>query len=78
MFFIGLIIGGFVVLVIMSAIQVNRENNYIDLVEDVNGFNNYAKGTIKKEERLGTNLQYVLGMKDVANMYEKFFKEELE
>ena len=75
MFFIGLIIGGFVVLVIMCAIQINRINECADTVKQGKNILEhelfYAKHSDKNEE-------YIKGIEKAIDVYNSYFEEELE
>ena len=40
-------------------------------------FIEYIKNIIRKEKYIDKNEKYIEGMEDVANMYEKYFEEDL-
>lgn len=75
MFFIGLIIGGFVVLVIMSAIQVNRINDAVTTVKQCESALEHERVIAIKEKR---SIEYIKGMSSAIGLFKTFFKEELE
>lgn len=81
-FIIGFIIGGFFGMFLICLMQICKSDMYIktakEYKEEIKTFIEYIKTTIKREKTAGKNKEYIAGMKDVANMYEKYFKEELE
>lgn len=68
-------IGGFVVLVIMSAIQVNRMNDAVKTVKQCESALEHERVIAIKENR---SIEYINGMSRVIGLFKTFFKEELE
>lgn len=81
-FMLGFIFGGFFGMFLICLMQICRADRDIKTAreyrEEVKTFREYIKSTIKKEKNAGKNKEYIAGMEDVVNMYEKFFEEELE
>lgn len=75
MFFIGLIVGGFVVLVLMCAIQVNRTNDAVTTVKQCESAMEHERVIAIKENR---SSEYINGMSRAVGLFKTFYKEELE
>lgn len=75
MFFIGLMVGGFVVLVLMSAVQINRINDAVKTVKQCESALEHERVIAIKEKR---SIEYINGMSRVIKLFKAFYKEELE
>lgn len=75
MFFIGLIVGGFVVLVIMSAIQANRINEAVTTVKQCESAMEHERVIAIKEKR---SIEYINGMSRAVGLFKAFYEEELK
>lgn len=75
MFFIGLIVGGFVVLVLMCAMQVNRINDAVTTVKQCESALEHERVIAIKENR---STEYINGMSRAVGLFKVFYKEELE
>lgn len=71
MFFIG----GFVVLVIMCAIQINRINDAVTTVKQCESALERERVIAIKENR---STEYINGMSRVIKLFRAFYEEELE
>ena len=80
-FMLGFIFGGFFGMFLICLMQICRTDRNIKTAkeyrEEIKTFIEYIKTTIKREKNAEKNKEYTAGMEDVANMYEKFFKEDL-
>lgn len=76
-FIIGFIFGGFFGMFLICLMQICRTDRNIktarEYKEEIKTFIEYIKTTIKREK----NKEYIAGMEDVVNMYEKYFEEDL-
>lgn len=77
MFMLGFIFGGFFGMFLICLMQICRTDRNIktarEYKEEIKTFIEYIKTTIKREK----NKEYIAGMEDVVNMYEKYFEEDL-
>lgn len=80
-FIIGFISGGFFGMFLICLMQICRTDRNIktasEYKEEIKTFIEYIKMTIKREKNAEKNKEYIAGMEDVVNMYEKYFKEDL-
>ncbi|MBQ4123595.1 hypothetical protein IJD44_07760 [bacterium] len=74
MFFIGLIVGGFVVLVLMCAIQVNRTNEALTTVKQCESAMEHERVIAIKEKK---SIDYINGMSRAVGLFKAFYEEEL-
>lgn len=81
-FMLGFMFGGFFGMFLICLMQICRTDRNIktarEYKEEIRTLIEYIKTTIKREKTAGKNKEYIAGMKDVADTYEKYFKEELE
>lgn len=75
MFFIGLIVGGFVVLILMCAIQVNRINEAVTTVKQCEEALEHERVIAIKENK---SKEYINGMSRVIKLFKAFYEEELK
>ena len=75
MFFIGLIVGGFVVLVLMCAMQLNRINDAVTTVKQCESAMEHERVIAIKEKR---SIEYINGMSRAIGLFKAFYEEELE
>lgn len=80
-FIIGFIFGGFFGMFLICLMQICRTDRNIktarEYKEEIRTFIEYIKTTIKREKNTEKNKEYTAGMEDVANIYEKYFEEDL-
>lgn len=74
---LGMFIGGFIGIVLMCLLQIRRTNEQKDLKTGIINFSDWIALIIYQEIKTA-NKDKIEGMKDIQNMYEKFFEEELE
>ena len=76
-FMLGFIFEGFFGMFLICLMQICRTDRNIktarEYKEEIKTFIEYIKTTIKREK----NKEYIAGMEDVVNMYEKYFEEDL-
>lgn len=76
-FITGYIFRGFFGMFLICLMQVCRADRDVktakEYKEEIRTFIEYIKMTIKREK----NKEYIAGMEDVVNMYEKYFEEDL-
>lgn len=75
--FIGIIIGAFIGVALMCLLQIRRINEQKDLKTGIINFSDWIALIIFQESKTA-NKDKIEGMKDIQNMYENFFEEELE
>ena len=80
-FMLGFIFGGFFGMFLICLMQICRTDRNIktarEYKEEIRTFIEYIKATIKREKNAEKNEEYIAGMEDVVNMYEKYFEEDL-
>lgn len=80
-FMLGFIFGGFFGMFLICLMQICRTDRNIktarEYKEEIKTFIEYIKNIIRKEKYIDKNEKYIEGMEDVANMYEKYFEEDL-
>lgn len=78
-FMLGFIFGGFFGMFLICLMQICRADRNIKTAreyrEEIKTFIEYIKTTIKREKN--ANKEYIAGMEDVTNLYEKYFEEDL-
>ena len=74
--FIGILIGAFIGIALMCLLQIRRTNEQKDLKTGIINLSDWIALIIYQESRTA-NKDKMEGMKDIQNMYEKFFEEEL-
>lgn len=76
-FMLGFMFGGFFGMFLICLMQICRTDRDVktarEYKEEIKTFIEYIKTTIKREK----NKEYIAGMEDVVNMYEKYFEEDL-
>jgi len=72
---LGMFIGGSVVLVLMSAIQINRTNEAVTTVKQCESVLEHERVVAIKENR---NVEYINGMGRVIKLFKAFYEEELK
>ena len=76
-FILGIFIGAFIGITLMCLLQIIRTNEYKDLKTEIINFSDWI-ALIIFQERKNANKDKIEGMKDIQNMYENFFEEELQ
>lgn len=75
-FILGIFIGAFIGVALMCLLQIRRTNEYKDLKTGIINFSDLIALIIFQESK-NANKDKIEGMKDIQNMYENFFEEEL-
>lgn len=76
-FILGVFIGALIGITLMCLLQIRRTNEYKDLRTGIINFSDWIALIIFQESK-NANKDKIEGMKDIQNMYEKYFEEELE
>lgn len=76
-FILGIFIGAFIGITLMCLLQIIRTNEYKDLKTGIINFSDWIALIIFQESK-NANKDKIEGMKDIQNMYENFFEEELQ
>lgn len=76
-FILGIFIGAFIGITLICLLQIRITNEYKDLKTGIINFSDWIALIIFQESK-NANKDKIEGMKDIQNMYEKFFEEELE
>lgn len=76
MIIISSIIGLFTGVILMCLVQVNRENKYFKIIKAIRELAIYIDSRVEQAEIM--EKEKVEGMKEVQEIYNGYFKEELE
>lgn len=71
------ILGAFIGIALMCLLQIRRTNEQNDLKTGIINFADWIALIICQEAKT-SNKDKIEGMKDIQNMYENFFEEELQ
>lgn len=71
---LGMFIGGFVVLVLMCAIQVNRTNDAVTTLKQCESALEHERVIAIKEKK---SIDYINGMSRAVGLFKAFYEEEL-
>lgn len=74
---LGIFVGAFIGIVLMCLLQIRRINEQKDLKTGIINFSDWIALIIFQESK-NANKGKIEGMKDIQNMYENFFEDELE